>query len=65
MGITIDQNLQFNIQTDNINNKANRALGALERAAPFLAIDTRALYNVEHHGSSTPRLLLYYMENNQ
>ena len=43
MGITIDQNLNFNIQTNNICNKANRALGALKRAAPFLYIDTRAL----------------------
>ena len=41
--ITIDQNLNFNIQTNNICNKANRALGALKRAAPFLPIDTRAL----------------------
>ena len=43
LGITIDQNLNFNIQTNNIYNKANRALGALKRAAHFLAIDTRAL----------------------
>ena len=43
LGITIDQNLNFNIQTNNICNKANRALGALKRAAPFLPIDTRAL----------------------
>ena len=43
VGITIDQNLNFNIQTNNICKKANRALGALKRAAPFLPIDTRAL----------------------
>ena len=43
LGITIDQNLNFNIQTNNICNKANRALEALKRAAPFLPIDTRAL----------------------
>ena len=43
LGITIDQNLNFKIQTNNICNKANRALGALKRAAPFLPIDTRAL----------------------
>ena len=43
VGITIDQNLNFNIQTNNICNKANRALAALKRAAPFLPIDTRAL----------------------
>ena len=35
LGITIDQNLNFNIHTNNICNKANRALGALKRAAPF------------------------------
>ena len=38
LAITIDQNLNFNIQTDNICNKANRAL-----EAPFLLIATRAL----------------------
>ena len=43
LGITIDQNLNFTIQTNIICNKANRALGALKRAAPFLPIDTRAL----------------------
>ena len=43
LGITIDQNLNFNIQTNNICNKANSALGALKRAATFLPIDTRAL----------------------
>ena len=43
LGINIDQNLNFNIQTNNICNKANRALGALKKAAPFLPIDTRAL----------------------
>ena len=43
MGITIDQNLNFNIHTNNICNKANRALGALERTVPFLPIDARAL----------------------
>ena len=43
LGITIDQNLSFNIQTNDICNKTNRALGALKRAAPFLLIDTRAL----------------------
>ena len=37
LGITIDRNLNF------ICNKANRALGALKRTAPFLPIDTRAL----------------------
>ena len=43
LGITIDQNLNFNIQTNNICNKANRALVALKRRAPFLPIDTSAL----------------------
>ena len=44
LGITSDQNLNFNIQTNNIIcNKANRALGALKRASPFLHIDTRVL----------------------
>ena len=43
LGITIDQNLNFNIQTNNICNKANKALGALKKAAPFLPINTRAL----------------------
>ena len=43
LGITIDQNLNFNIQTNNICNKADRALGALKRAAPFLPIDTRTI----------------------
>ena len=41
LGITIDQNLNFNIHTNNrLCNKANRTLGALKRAAPFLPIDT-------------------------
>ena len=43
LGITIDQNLNFNIQKNNICNKANRPLEALKRAALFLPIDTRAL----------------------
>ena len=45
LGITIDQNINFNIglQTDNICNKANRALGDLKRAATFLPIDPLAL----------------------
>ena len=43
LGITINQNLNFNIQTNNICNKANRALGALKKAAPFLPIDTRTI----------------------
>ena len=47
LGITIDQNLIFNIQTNNICNKANRALGALKRAArvlPCKALDINKLY---------------------
>ena len=43
LAITIDQNLNFNTQTDNICNQANIALGALKKAAHFLPIDTRAL----------------------
>ena len=35
LGITIDQNLNFNIQTNNICNKTNRALGALKRQHLF------------------------------
>ena len=35
LGITIDQNLNFNKQSDNICNKANRALGALKKGRTF------------------------------
>ena len=59
LGITIHQNLNFNIQTYNICNKVNRALGALKRAAPFLPIDTRALMSTPWFFHTSTTVVLY------
>ena len=40
LGITIDPNLNFNIQTNNICNESNRELEALKRATFFFPLRT-------------------------
>ena len=46
LGVTIDQNISFNIHVENIINKISRSLGILKRSSPFLALASRkTLYN--------------------
>ena len=46
LGVTIDQNINFNDHVDNVCKKLRRALGILRRAAPFVDQNTRVtIYN--------------------
>ena len=46
LGVTLGQDLTFNLQVDCTVNKASRALGALKRASNFIPQDTRpTMYN--------------------
>jgi hypothetical protein len=46
LGVTIDEDLTFNIHVDNVIKKINRSLGVLKRASPYVPLSNRiTLYN--------------------
>ena len=63
LGITIDEDLTFNIHVDNVINKINRSLGVLKRTRPFVPL-SNCIHDIsliaipyDHREKTIPSLL--------